>query len=66
MAHIPFVPGDVPPAAREKFIQNYNRITKNTNRLFLFVVDHKLEHLNDDFQNLDPNLQNPVHFFRIA
>lgn len=63
MAHIPLVPGDVPVQLREQFIARYQRITKETGNLFLFVVDHKLEHLNDDFLGLESSFE---HVLRIA
>ena len=41
-----FVPADVPERKQNIFIKNYNAITRNTDRLFLFSCDHKIEHLN--------------------
>jgi DhnA family fructose-bisphosphate aldolase class Ia len=66
MAYQPFIPADVPALQKEKFLQHYQRICKNTDRLFLFVVDHKMEHLNDDFASLDQEIQDPEHIFKIA
>src|SRR5947207_14259377 len=64
MAYIPFIPADVPDRQKEFFITRYQRICKNTDRLFLFVVDHKLEHLNADFS--DHEIGDPDHIFKIA
>ena len=63
-----FVPSDIPANARETFIKNYQRITKNTDRLFMFVADHKFEHLNDDFfgPEISEQAQRPEHIFQIA
>lgn len=40
------IPADVPCELHTTFEKNYNAITKHSNNLFLFAVDHKLEHLN--------------------
>jgi DhnA family fructose-bisphosphate aldolase class Ia len=63
-----FVPADVPEKKHDTFIKNYNAITRNTGRLFLFSCDHKIEHLNSDCYGPDINPQalHPEHFFRIA
>ena len=63
-----FVPADVPEKKNETFIKNYNAITRNTGRLFLFSCDHKIEHLNNDFYGtgINPQALHPEHFFRIA
>lgn len=63
-----FVPADVPEKKHDTFIKNYNAITRNTGRLFLFSCDHKIEHLNNDCYGTDINPQalHPEHFFRIA
>jgi DhnA family fructose-bisphosphate aldolase class Ia len=63
-----FVPADVPEKKRNIFIKNYNAITRNTGRLFLFSCDHKIEHLNEDFYGSNINAQaiHPEHLFRIA
>lgn len=67
-AFVPLVPADVPSSAREQFITHYQRITKNTDRLFLYVVDHKLEHLNDDFNatGLPEQSRAIAHAFSLA
>ncbi len=63
-----FVPADVPEKKRDIFIKNYHAITRNTNHLFLFSCDHKIEHLNNDFYGATINSQalHPEHLFRIA
>jgi len=63
-----FVPADVPEKKHDTFIKNYNAITRNTGRLFLFSCDQKIEHLNDDFYGptINPQALHPEHFFRIA
>lgn len=63
-----FVPADVPEKKHDTFIKNYNAITRQTGRLFLFSCDQKIEHLNDDFYGPTINAQalHPEHLFRIA
>jgi DhnA family fructose-bisphosphate aldolase class Ia len=63
-----FIPADVPEKKHDLFTKNYSRITRNTNRLFLFSCDQKIEHLNNDFYGPEINLQSlhPEHLFRIA
>jgi DhnA family fructose-bisphosphate aldolase class Ia len=63
-----FVPADVPEKKHDTFIKNYNAITRNTGRLFLFSCDQKIEHLNEDFYGPAINAQalHPEHLFRIA
>lgn len=50
------------------FEVNYQLITKQTDRLFLFACDQKIEHLNADFhgENIHADAQNPEHLFNIA
>lgn len=66
------VPADVPPEAREEFLNNYNAATKGTGRLMLFAGDQKVEHMNDDFygeNELGPipaDDAKPEHLFHIA
>lgn len=62
------IPADVPPSVHEAFTQNYNAITHNTDRLFLFAGDQKIEHLNADFygKGIAPEAANPEHLFKIA
>jgi len=63
-----FIPADVPEKKHDTFIKNYNAITRQTGRLFLFSCDQKIEHLNDDFYGPTINAQtlHPDHLFRIA
>ncbi len=66
------VPADVPAAAREEYISNYNTATHGTGKLMLFAGDQKTEHLNDDFYGTADTGQihiddaEPEHLFRIA
>jgi len=62
------IPADVPKEMEDIFIQNYAAITKNTENLFLFVGDHKIEHLNKDFygESIAPEVNDPEHLFKIA
>jgi DhnA family fructose-bisphosphate aldolase class Ia len=69
MNNIP-IPADVPKKMEQEFINNYTKITKNSERLFLFACDQKIEHLHDDFdsknKNISPESTDPEHFFKIA
>jgi len=62
------IPLDVPFAAVDTFIANYQRVTRGTGRLMLFAGDQKVEHLNDDFfgENIHEDDATPLHLFRIA
>ena len=40
------VPADVMPEARDEYITNYLKATRETGRLMLFACDQKIEHLN--------------------
>ena len=62
------VPLDVPKKERQRYIDNYLRITKGSGRLMLFAGDQKVEHLNDDFcgPGISPEDDDPEHLFRIA
>lgn len=62
------VPVDVLPEAREDYIDNYLKATRNTGRLMLFACDQKVEHLNKDFfgEGIDPADLDPEHLFRVA
>jgi DhnA family fructose-bisphosphate aldolase class Ia len=62
------IPASVPEHQHEVFKKNYSAITKNTERLFIFAVDQKMEHLNEDFSGSDlaPEINNPKHVFKIA
>jgi DhnA family fructose-bisphosphate aldolase class Ia len=63
-----FIPADVPSKKHKEYLKNMQCITHGTDRLFLFAGDHKMEHLNDDFENpaASPEAQDPHHFFTIA
>ena len=62
------IPADVPVHKVEQFTYHYQSITKNTNNLFLFAGDQKIEHLQNSFygNNIDPADNDPEHLFRIA
>jgi DhnA family fructose-bisphosphate aldolase class Ia len=62
------IPSDVPKDKQAIFKERYEKITKQTNRLFLFAADQKMEHLNKDFfgPNLPEEINNPEHVFTIA
>lgn len=69
MANLKFIiPSDVPPAAREEFVKNYQAITHSTGNLLLFAGDQKMEHLNADFygQGIPAEVNSPEHLFNIA
>jgi fructose-bisphosphate aldolase / 6-deoxy-5-ketofructose 1-phosphate synthase len=68
MADDIIVPLDVPERCRDRYIENYNRMTRGRGRLMLFAGDQKAEHLNDDFFGQGIDLQDalPEHLFRIA
>ncbi|MEX0672319.1 MAG: hypothetical protein WD068_03095 [Candidatus Babeliales bacterium] len=63
-----FIPADVPRTAFQTYKENYQAITKSTDRLFLFAVDQKIEHLNQDFYgpNLPCDIDWPEHLFTIG
>ncbi len=52
----PFIPADVPEKNHTTFIENYNAITHNTDRLFLYACDQKIDQAALD----------PAHLFSIA
>lgn len=62
------VPLDVLKDFRERYIQNYMKITRGSGRLMLYAGDQKVEHLNDDFfgEGISPEDNDPEHLFRIA
>lgn len=62
------VPVDVPAEARETYIDNYLKATRDTGRLMLFACDQKIEHLNDDFYGDGIAIEDaePEHLFRIG
>ncbi len=62
------VPASVSQEHRQTYVENYSRITKGTDRLFLFAGDQKIEHLNADFygEGIHIDDADPEHLFRIA
>ncbi len=62
------IPLDVPAKSRNRYLDNYLKITKGRERMMLFAGDQKAEHLNDDFsgEGIDPADNDPEHLFRIA
>ena len=62
------VPADVPADARDVYIDNYLKATRDTGRLMLFACDQKVEHMNDDFFGEDISAEDadPEHLFRIG
>jgi DhnA family fructose-bisphosphate aldolase class Ia len=62
------VPLDVPGSVRERYIENYLSITRESGRLMLFAGDQKVEHLNEDFygEGIHTDDNEPEHLFRIA
>lgn len=70
MRHAITIPADVPRNAQQEFTKNYAAITHNTNRLFLFSCDQKIEHLHEAFDPCNPSIHadalDPEHLFRIA
>jgi fructose-bisphosphate aldolase/6-deoxy-5-ketofructose 1-phosphate synthase len=59
---------DVPSGMRQRYEENYVKITKGSERLMLFAGDQKVEHLNDDFfgPEISPQDNDPEHLFKIA
>lgn len=62
------LPSNVPTEKHTLFLKRYTRITHNTEHLFLFAADQKMEHLNDDFfgPNIPEEVNHPEHIFSIA
>lgn len=62
------MPADVPKEYQATFKKHYEMITKNTDRLFIFAADQKMEHLNKDFfgPGLPKEINNPNHVFSLA
>ncbi len=62
------IPGSVLPENRDRYVENFLKITHSTGRLMLFAGDQKIEHLNKDFYGdgiaSDDNV--PEHLFKIA
>ena len=62
------VPMDVPAAARDTYVENYLKATRDTGRLMLFACDQKVEHMNKDFygEGIDIADAEPQHLFEIG
>ncbi|NBP15210.1 aldolase [bacterium] len=62
------IPATVPIDQHKVYIDNYQTITKESDRLFVFAADQKMEHLNTDFfgPGLDPSINHLEHIFSIA
>jgi len=62
------IPAGVAKEAEKTYIENYEQITKKTDRLFLLAGDQKTEHLNKDFYGPDipEEVNDPEHLFQIA
>ena len=62
------VPVDVPELARDTYVENFLKATRETGRLMLFACDQKIEHLNDDFygEGIDIADASPDHLFQIG
>lgn len=63
-----FIPGDVPAYGRDSYKKNFTRVTRKTNRFFMFAGDQKIEHLNADFygKEIHQDALDPEHIFKIA
>lgn len=64
------VPADVMPEARDLYIDNYMKATRETGRLMLFACDQKVEHMNKDFydggKDISMDDAEPEHLFKIG
>ncbi len=62
------IPLDVPSTKRNTYKKNYELLTRDTGRLFIFAGDQRVEHLNDDFYGPNSAAEDadPEHLFRIA
>ena len=64
------IPADVPQKKKDLFAHNMRTLTKDTDHLFLFSCDQKIEHLHDDFNPDDDDVPeqavDPEHFFQIG
>lgn len=64
------IPADVPPRKKDLFAKNYQTLCKETDHVFVFACDQKIEHLHDDFNPEDDSIpqevMDPEHFFKIA
>jgi fructose-bisphosphate aldolase / 6-deoxy-5-ketofructose 1-phosphate synthase len=61
------IPSSVPKKMESVYKKNFKEATLNTNKLFLFAGDQKIEHLNEDFaDSLGFGNSDPEHLFQIA
>lgn len=60
------VPCDVPSNYDAEYVSNYQAVTHHTDNLIMFVCDHKLEHMHDDFLHITQEMQDPEHLFKLA
>ncbi len=64
------IPADVPPRKKDLFSKNMQTISKETEHIFLFSCDQKIEHLHDDFDpdndDIPEEAIDPEHFFKIG
>lgn len=62
------IPGAVPAHKHAEYTQNYTALTKNTDGLFIFAGDQKIEHLNKDFYGptIPTVTNNPEYLFELA
>lgn len=62
------VPMDVPAQAKDIYVDNYLKATRDTGRLMLFACDQKVEHMNKDFygEGIDESDAKPEHLFQIG
>lgn len=63
-----FIPVDIPSNKKKDYQNNMQAITHNTDRIFLFAGDQKIEHLHADFfgMHLPKETAHPQHLFEIA
>jgi fructose-bisphosphate aldolase/6-deoxy-5-ketofructose 1-phosphate synthase len=63
-----YIPADVPSGSINEYLNNFDEITQNSERLMLFAGDQKIEHLNKDFygEGISPDDNSPEHIFKIA
>ncbi len=64
------IPADVPPRKKDLFEKNSTTISKETDHVFLFSCDQKIEHLHDAFNpendDIPEEAVDPEHFFKIG
>ncbi|MCP4218154.1 MAG: aldolase [bacterium] len=63
-----YIPADVPYGMINEYVNNYDEITRGSDRLMLFAGDQKVEHLNADFygEGIAEDDNGPEHLFKIA